>query len=149
MRPRGARGPDLAEAYRRNAVLAIPSSFDNFPTVALEAMAAGFRWSPVSGCTAGPRRGRGSAGIWSSQERAAQLADRLTDVISDPAQARRMGAQGRQFVLDKATVASQADRTLDVFTRAARRRKTGVRNVAVVVPYYPPQVGGVENYAHR
>ena len=143
------RGPDLAEAYRRNAVLAIPSSFDNFPTVALEAMACGL---PVVASEVGALPdlvGEGKRGYLVEPGNAGQLADRLADVISDPAQARRMGAQGRQFVLDKATVASQADRTMDVFTRAAGRRKAGVRNVAVVVPYYPPQVGGVENYVHR
>jgi glycosyltransferase involved in cell wall biosynthesis len=143
------RGPELAEAYRRNAVLAIPSSFDNFPTVALEAMACGL---PVVASEVGALPDlveEGKRGYLVEPGNAGQLADRLADVISDPAQGRRMGAQGRQFVLDKATVASQADRTLDMFTRAAGRRKAGVRNVAVVVPYYPPQVGGVENYVHR
>ncbi len=140
---------ELAEAYRRNAVLAIPSTFDNFPTVALEAMACGL---PVVASEVGALPDLvedGKRGYLVEPGNAGQLADRLADVISDPAHGHRMGAQGRQFVLDNATVASQADRTLDMFARAAERRKAGVRNVAVVAPYYPPQVGGVENYVHR
>jgi len=42
----------------------------------------------------------------------------------------------------------QSDRTVEVFARAMREGHR-TRTVAVVAPYYPPKIGGVEHYAER
>ncbi|MDQ1050189.1 glycosyltransferase family 4 protein [Streptomyces sp. V4I2] len=43
----------------------------------------------------------------------------------------------------------QPDHTVKVFDRAAEHSRSPLRTVAVVAPYYPPHIGGVENYAAR
>ena len=138
------RGQSLVDAYRRNAVLAVPSVHDNFPTVALEAMACG---RPVVASDVGALRDLvidGQTGFIVPAADPGALADRLADIVSGGDVASRMGREGRRFVESEATVEAQARRTLNVFERVLHRRNPRTLRVAVVAPHFPPRIGGVE-----
>ncbi|MFJ8474524.1 glycosyltransferase family 4 protein [Kitasatospora sp. NPDC094011] len=164
-------GSELADAYHRARVVALPTHYDSLPSVLVEAMAVG---RPVvstrvggipslvtedrPGPFDGPGPGRGGTGIGidgggdgnglltDPGDRPALVAA-LTAVLGDEALARRLGAAGRRRVEAGFSWERQADRTAEVFARALSGRRR--RGVAVVAPYYPPKIGGVENYAAR
>jgi glycosyltransferase involved in cell wall biosynthesis len=142
-------GLGRVDAYRRNAVLAVPSGSDEVVTVALEAMACG---RPVVATDDGALRDLaldGRTGLTVPAADPAALADRLADIVSVVDVASRMGREGTRFVSSAATVESQARRTLDVFERVLHRRDPRTLRVAVVAPHFPPRIGGVEMYAQR
>jgi len=68
-------------------------------------------------------------------------------VLTDDALAARLGAAGRARVAENLSWQHQSDRTADVLRRVQKGART--TTVAVVSPYYPPKLGGVENYAAR
>ncbi|MDT3395196.1 glycosyltransferase [Streptomyces sp. B1866] len=144
-------GADLAAAYRRARVLALPTHYDSFPSVLVEAMAAGrpVVTTPVGGIPSLVRDGR--TGLLVTPGDVAGLAAALGSVLADDALAARLGAAGRGLVAEELSWERQSDRTAEVFERALAARRGGprTRTVAVVAPYYPPKVGGVEGYAAR
>jgi glycosyltransferase involved in cell wall biosynthesis len=141
-------GHDLVEAYRRNAVLAVPSVFDNFPTVALEAMACG---RPVVASDIGALADLvidGKTGFRVPPADPDALADRLATLLGRGEYLAQLGSEGRRFVLSGATIEAQARHTFEVFRRVLDRRDVDTVRVAVVAPHYPPRVGGVERYVN-
>jgi glycosyltransferase involved in cell wall biosynthesis len=141
-------GAALAAAYARARVLALPTHYDSFPTVIIEAMACG---RPVVSTRVGGVPSlvtHGRDGLLVEPGDLPALAGALGQVLRSDPLARRLGRAGRRHVERELSWEHQADRTVEVFDRAldAGRR---VRTVAVVAPYYPPKVGGVENYAER
>ncbi|MFI9270096.1 glycosyltransferase family 4 protein [Kitasatospora sp. NPDC052896] len=140
-------GPELTAAYRRARVLALPTHYDSFPTVLVEAMAAG---RPVVSTRVGGIPSLvtdGVHGLLTAPGDLVGLATALRRVLTDRELAERLGAAGRARVAADLSWQRQADRTAEVFARALERRPR--RGVAVVAPYYPPKIGGVENYAAR
>lgn len=139
-------GRELTQAFQQATVLALPSTFDNFPTVVLEAMACG---TPVVGTDVGNVAGLLSAagcGHVVPPSRPDVLAERLEQVLRSPEEAAGMGQRGLEYVRARLTVAAQARQTARIFETALESPRA-VRRVAVVTPRYPPDVGGVENYA--
>ncbi|MGW5482763.1 glycosyltransferase family 4 protein [Streptomyces sp. NPDC004008] len=138
-------GPDLAAAYRRARVLALPTSYDSFPSVLVEAMAT--RRPVVTTRVGGiPSLVRHEDnGLLLTPGDRAGLRTALARVLTDDALADRLAAAGLAHVRRELGWERQAVRTADVFARVLEGRRP--RTVAVVAPYYPPKVGGVENYA--
>jgi len=162
-------GDDVARAYGRATVVALPSAFDSVPTALVEAMACA---RPVVSTRVGgiPELVEdGSTGLLVPPGDPAELADALARVLADPSFARDAGQRGRRLVTDRFDADLLADRTADVFAQAVAARPApsvppappgpsapsspgrGDRpvRVAVVTPYYPPHTGGVERYTER
>jgi glycosyltransferase involved in cell wall biosynthesis len=140
-------GADLAEAYKRARVLALPTHFDNFPTVIVEAMATA---RPVVATRVGAIPtlvSDGETGFLVEPGDITALAEVLSGVLTDDLLAARFGTAAFRYVSDNLSWQHQSDRTLEVYQRALRLQRT--TTIAIVSPYYPPKVGGVENYAHR
>lgn len=140
---------ELAAAYRRARVLALPTHYDSFPSVLVEAMACG---RPVVTTRVGGIQSLvtdGGNGLLVAPGDGAGLAQALGSVLGDDALAQKLGSAGRDHVARELSWEGQSDRTVEVFDRAVHRSGRRVRTVAVVAPYYPPKVGGVENYVAR
>jgi glycosyltransferase involved in cell wall biosynthesis len=138
---------ELAAAYRRSRVLALPTHFDNFPTVIVEAMATG-RPIVTSRVGAIPSLvADGERGLLHESGDVAALTAALRTVLTDDALARRLGDAGARFVAGRLSWQGQADKTVEVYRRALNR--TAPTTVAIVASYYPPKIGGVENYARQ
>jgi len=141
------RGDDLTEAYRRARVLALPTHYDSFPSVLLEAMASGR--AVVSTRVGGIPSlvGEERHGLLVDAGDVPALAAALARVLGDHALAQRFGTAGHAEVAEKLSWEKQADRTAEVFQAVLDGRRR--RGVTVVAPFYPPNIGGVENYAAR
>jgi glycosyltransferase involved in cell wall biosynthesis len=88
-------GQDLASAYRRATVLAVPSYNDNFPTVILEAMASGV---PVVASTIGAIPSlvdHGNTGLLIPVRDQTALLDSLHSILSNRGMAVSMGRESR------------------------------------------------------
>ena len=141
-------GRALAAAYARARVLALPTHYDSFPTVIIEAMATGrpVVSTRVGGVPSLVTHGRDGLLVYAGDLSA--LAEALGQVLRSDPLARRLGTAGRKRVEQELSWARQADRTVEVFDRAVHAGRR-IRTVAIVAPYYPPKIGGVENYAER
>ncbi|MFJ3640259.1 glycosyltransferase family 4 protein [Streptomyces sp. NPDC090108] len=139
------QGAELAAAYRRARALVLPTSYDSFPTVLVEAMAGGrpVVTTPVGGIPALVRDGEN--GLLVEPDDADGLRDALARVLEDDVLADRLGAAAGADARKNLGWEQRARRTAEVFDKARSGR--GLRTVAVVAPYYPPKVGGVEHYA--
>ncbi|MFF9011756.1 glycosyltransferase family 4 protein [Streptomyces sp. NPDC014870] len=139
---------DLVSAYRDARVLALPTHFDSFPCVLVEAMACGrpVVTTPVGGIPSLVTDGDNGLLVPPGDER--RLAEALGSLLGDHAMAQRLGSAGREHVARELTWDRQSDRTVEVFDRAADPGRRA-RTVAVVAPNFPPRRGGVEHYAHR
>ncbi|WP_329579012.1 glycosyltransferase family 4 protein [Kitasatospora sp. NBC_01250] len=140
-------GDELVAAYRRSRVLALPTHYDSFPSVLVEAMACG---RPVVSTRVGgipSLVAEGESGLLADPGDLPALTTALAAVLTDDPLAGRLGAAGRRLAAAELSWERQADRTAEVFARALSRRRR--RGVAVVAPYYPPKIGGVEGYAAR
>ena len=141
---------EMVARYQDAALLVLPTRFDSYPTVIAEAMACG---RPVVSTTVGgiPSLVRSEVnGLLVPPSDTMALAAAVERVLGDRALADRLGAAGREQVVSELSWEAQADRTAAVFEEACELRRTRQRRtVAVVTPYYPPQIGGVEQYAQR
>lgn len=109
-------GRTLAAAYGAADVCVIPSiCFDNFPTVALEAQAAG---TPVvATCFGGSREAvtDGETGFIINPYNVEMLAGRITRILLDDALRAEMGARARQRVHDHFDWLAQARRLAEIY----------------------------------
>lgn len=141
---------ELAEAYQKASLVALPTHFDSFPTVLVEAMATG---RPVVSTTVGgvPSLVRhGIDGILIPPGHVAALTSAMVHLLAEPEVGARMGRAGHERVTGSLSWEAQASRTAEVFERALTARgPLRKKTVAIVAPFYPPKVGGVENYAER
>jgi glycosyltransferase involved in cell wall biosynthesis len=141
---------EIVDAYRTAAAVVLPTHYDSFPTVLAEAMACG---RPVVSTTVGdvPVLVTNNVnGLLVPPGDIRQLASAVERVLSDEALASELGAAARERVVTGLSWKTQAERTAAEFEKARRLRRTrGRRTVAVVTPYYPPKIGGVENYARH
>lgn len=105
-------------AYRASRAVLVPSLYpDPFPTVNLEAMALA---RPVVGTIFGgtPEAvADGETGFLVDPADSVQVGRRLSELISDPALAARMGKAGRARLEEKFSQAGQADRFEAIYTR--------------------------------
>jgi glycosyltransferase involved in cell wall biosynthesis len=140
-------GPELALAYRRATVLALPTTNDSFPLVLLEAMASGL---PVVSTTVGgiPELVEdGTHGFLVDPGDDVALTERLSRVLGDPQLAARLGGAGRARA-KSLSWEGQATRT-DTILRSVLKGNPGegTHRLAVVAPHFHPRIGGVEHYA--
>ena len=125
-------GDELRAAYQLADVVAAPSIYlDPFPTVVLEAMAAG---KPVvATCFGGAREAvvDGETGYIVNPFEIAALSDRLLRLLTDEDLRRQMGALGRGRAAEQFSLDGQARRMLALYERAlAMRQNAG--------PHYQP-----------
>jgi glycosyltransferase involved in cell wall biosynthesis len=153
--------PQLAAFYQRASAFVLPSRFDSFPTVILEAMASG---TPVIASRVGGIPSLVDSernGLLIEPDRPAEIASAVERLTADQELAASFGKAGRETVEELWTTEIQGRRTAEVFqraismrsTRRVRRGKPALmaspdrRNLLIVAPYFPPFVGGVEQYA--
>ena len=121
-------GDELRAAYHLADVVVTPSIvFDAFPTVNLEAMAAG---RPViATCFGGSSEAviDGETGFIVNPLDADAFADRLLRLLSDEGLRRRMGRSGLQRVKAHFSLEQQVSRMLDVYQRAIAMRQSRAR----------------------
>jgi teichuronic acid biosynthesis glycosyltransferase TuaC len=106
---------EVASAMRRCTVFALPSRYEGLGCVYLEAMSAG---NAVIGC-----RGQGIAeiiqhgsnGFLVGPENEKELALALAMLLRDPARRRSLGATARDTILERLTLAHQADRLARIY----------------------------------
>ncbi len=142
----------------------MPSRFDSFPTVIVEALACG---TPVIASSVGgiPTvvRHEGN-GLLVEPGRVEDIVAAVSRLRADKDFAASLGAEGRRTVEESLTAEVQGHRTAAVLERAiahrrpsARRRGGGGdtadpttrRKLLIVAPYFPPHIGGVEQYTRH
>ena len=110
----------VAEAMRNCMVFALPSRYEGLGCVYLEAMASG---KPVIAC-----RGQGideiiqhgSNGWLIPVDGLEELVQGLQDLLSNPGLRARIGQAARQTILDKLTLANQAQSLVKIYQEATR-----------------------------
>lgn len=97
-------------------VLCVPSARESFGLVLVEAWNCG---KPVIGGPAAATRELIADGVdgWSVAQDAAEIAQRLTQVLDDPALARQMGTKGKEKVAERFSWAAIADAHLAAYFR--------------------------------
>lgn len=143
-------GEALVAAFQRATVFALPTVNDSFPMVLLEAMACEVPvvTTPVGSIPAIVDDGRN--GYLVDPKDVDALAARLGKVIDDPTLAAAMGRAGREKVAGTLSWNVAAAKTNGILEAvAAGRPGNNRRRLAVVAPYFPPHIGGLEHYAYR
>jgi glycosyltransferase involved in cell wall biosynthesis len=111
---------EMIELLRSARVVALPSRSEGMPMILTEAMSAGrpFVSTPVGGI---PALAVGGGGTLVPVEDHHQLADRLIELLADPALARRLGEQGRNFSRQTRGVPVIDARLEELYAAAAAR----------------------------
>ncbi len=116
-------GAELRAAYALADVVVVPSVYlDTFPTVNLEAMAAG---KPViATCFGGSPEIiiDGKTGFIVNPLVTVTLAERLQRLLGDRALSREMGERGRARIHERFTLDKQVEKMLDIYARALHGR---------------------------
>jgi glycosyltransferase involved in cell wall biosynthesis len=113
----------LAAAYQRASVVALPTHYDSFPTVLVEAMSTG---RPVVSTKVGgvpTLVNNGVDGVLLTPGDIPALASTIGNLLEDPALATEMGRHGAQKVRLELSWNTQADRTCAVFEKALSLRR--------------------------
>ncbi len=107
----------LKEIFRRARVVALPSRAEGMPMVLAEAMSLGrpFVSTPVGGIPELASAG----GILVPVGDEVGLADRLTELLTDPGLARTLGERGRRFCLETRSVEVIDARLRELYSAAA------------------------------
>lgn len=109
---------ELRAAYHAAAVVAVPSiCFDSFPTINLEAMAAG---KPVVATNLGGSREAvedGKTGYIVDPFDTPLLVEKLADLLADAAKAKEFGEAGRARVAQEFTLERQAHHCAELFNQ--------------------------------
>ncbi|HEV3165809.1 MAG TPA: glycosyltransferase [Isosphaeraceae bacterium] len=151
----------LRVLYQRCALFAFPSFYEGFGLPLLEAMQCG---APVvAGNNSSQVEVVGEGGLLVNVHDAADIADKIARVLTDPELARDLGAraleQSRQFRWEKtaertvrALEAASSSKTRSRQPLSARRRAHRTHaarpRIAVFSPF-PPKVSGISDYATR
>lgn len=116
-------GAALADAYRGARVLALPTRYDSFPSVLVEAMACGrpVVTTPVGGIPTLVQDGGNGLLVPPGDESA--LTRALARVLDDDELAARLGDAGRALVERELSWERQCERTAEVFERALGARR--------------------------
>ncbi len=106
---------DMKAVYAASHIVTLPSLGEGVPTVLLEAAASGrpIVTTDTPGCRDVVKDGLNGFLVPPDEPRA--LADALYQLITDPSLRDRMGAAGRQLILDKYTTAHVNSATLGVY----------------------------------
>jgi glycosyltransferase involved in cell wall biosynthesis len=142
-------GSRLTDAYRRCTVLALPTKYDSFPTVLVEAMSSG---RPVVSTRVGGIPSlvdEGVTGFLVDPSDGLGFSQHLIQLLLDHELASEIGLAANARVHRTLTWRSRADLTHEVFDRVLKSRTDSRKTIAIVTPYSTPNVGGVEQYAER
>jgi glycosyltransferase involved in cell wall biosynthesis len=118
------RRDDVATVLRAADVLTVTSDHEGFPNVILEAMAAGL---PVVTTPAGDAARivvEGSTGHVVGFEETEVMADRLVQLLGDPARRRALGASGRRAVETQYAREGLAGRLIHLYGDVAAQQKS-------------------------
>jgi glycosyltransferase involved in cell wall biosynthesis len=111
---------DLVECYRKATVCVVPSLWENFPYVVLEAMACG---TPVVAARCGglPELVQdGRTGILVGPDDPEGFADAICELLNDPEKSRRMGAEARRQAESVFSTTTVAHGMLEVYRELCR-----------------------------
>lgn len=108
---------DMPGVYARSALVTLPSLGEGVPTALLEAAACGraIVATDVPGCREVVKHGLN--GLLVPPKDAPALAEALYQLLTDPDMRGRMGAAGRQLILEKFTTTRVNPATFDVYRR--------------------------------
>jgi len=109
----------VAAAMRRCTVFALPSRYEGLGCVYLEAMSAG---KPVIGCRGqgvGEIIRHGSNGFLVGPENERELALALTMLLRDEPRRRNLGAAARDTIVERLTLAHQAESLQRIYRECA------------------------------
>jgi glycosyltransferase involved in cell wall biosynthesis len=108
---------DMPGVFAKSSLVTLPSLGEGVPTVLLEAAASGraIVATDVPGCREVVKPGLN--GLLVPPQNAPALAEALYRLLSDPDLRGKMGAAGRQMILDKFTTARVNPATYDVYRR--------------------------------
>lgn len=118
----------LREWYSRARVVVVPSRFDNFPTVALEAMAAGRPVVCSDRTGVADLIGPTEAGAVFTSGDHRELAAKLVPYLRDAQLAARSGTAGRRLVEDQCSPERVAKAREECYAEAIERRFRGRRS---------------------
>jgi glycosyltransferase involved in cell wall biosynthesis len=111
----------VAEAMQRCSIFVLPSSNEGLGCVYLEAMACG---KPVIGCRGQGIDGvveHGKNGLLVPPDGLEELVEELSTLLRSPELCRQIGNAGRQTVMQKFTLAHQAEQLISVYREATSR----------------------------
>ncbi len=108
----------MRDLLRSARVVALPSRAEGMPMILTEAMSGGrpFVSTPVGGIPELAREGGILVAVGDENE----LAQRLTELLADPALARTIGERGRQFCQATRSVEVVGARLMELYTAAAQ-----------------------------
>jgi glycosyltransferase involved in cell wall biosynthesis len=115
---------DLPELFARWDVMVLPSLWEGFGLVLLEAMAAG---RPVVASRVGPIPEivlHGETGLLVEPGRADELAAALIEVLANPELGQRLGTAGRRRVVERFTLGGMVEETEALYDRLLRPAET-------------------------
>jgi glycosyltransferase involved in cell wall biosynthesis len=112
---------ELDRLYREASVMAMPTLYDAWGNVWLEAMAYGLPCVGTRTCAIPEIIVDGETGYLVAVRDVAALAQRLLSLIDDPAEAQAMGAAGRARVLERYTWDAVAGRMIEAIGERLRR----------------------------
>jgi glycosyltransferase involved in cell wall biosynthesis len=138
-------GDGMAEVYRAGYVFALPTTNDSFPTVILEAMAAGL---PVVSTQVGSiptMVEHGETGYVTPANDRMGFVDHLRYVLMNPEHAAVLGRAGREKILHGYDWGTRARAHYAVYEAVLQNKPPATH----VVGYYPPHVGGMEVVAEE
>jgi glycosyltransferase involved in cell wall biosynthesis len=106
---------DMPDVYAKSTLVTLPSMGEGVPTALLEAAACGraIVATDVPGCREVVKHGLN--GLLVPPQDASALAEAIYQLLTDPAMRGRMGAAGRQMILDKFTTARVNPATFEVY----------------------------------
>ncbi len=158
----GAVVPEkLPSLYHAARALVLPTEFDSLPTVILEAMACG---TPVIASRVGgiPTLVHDpSTGLLVAPGDAGGVAEAV-QALRDDRRIERVARSARRVVECRYTSEVLGERTASILARAASGAHSPPascpstsapaspkRKLVMVTPYFPPHIGGVEQYSHH
>jgi glycosyltransferase involved in cell wall biosynthesis/peptidoglycan/xylan/chitin deacetylase (PgdA/CDA1 family) len=131
-------GEALVKSFQSATLFVLPTTNDSYPTVILEAMAAGlpvvsFRTGSIPDMIEDGATGR----IVANTQQA--LREAILDYLKDYDLAKTQGAAARLRADTQASWRARVDAMAELMERALQPK------IVQVAPYYPPHVGGMEN----
>ena len=122
----------MSELFAQATVLAVPSVFDPYPLVVLEAMAHAVPVVATRECGIPEMVEDGETGrlVDLGPDTVAQLADALVALLADPREARRLGLAGRRLVEQKFLWSHVVDRMVEALDLPRTTPTTGTTTLS-------------------
>ncbi|MDQ2758656.1 MAG: glycosyltransferase family 4 protein [Actinomycetota bacterium] len=141
----------MSRLYAAASVFVLPSTFDPFPLVVLEAMAHGLPVVATRQCGVPEMVVDGTTGmlVEPGDDLVPQLVEALVQVLGDPADAARLGAAGRRRVAERFLWSHVVDRMAPALETMAPGPRTPTARTSPVTPSAtPPRAEPLETLEH-